>query len=255
VVTIDTTLCFSDEECLRHPDRDNRRHDPDVCSEILHGYHKLLWSRPLPDGPRFRLVDVRGQGRYLELVPEVEGNKKTFWLRSDAVMPTYTRWTREPVAELCKQINPGDRDKFYRDAYRIGAMMVFPHDPDGEFGRAWTMNQGRGCLVRIADRMDLTLECIRRAYKADYATPLGGVLLRYDNFFNFFGTFDGYVQHFLLQPLLENDGRTVKQLLPFDDFQRPGWPTTPEEWVRLRDRSVEIINARSDLMRQEATRL
>jgi hypothetical protein len=35
-----------------------------------------------------------------------------------------------------------------------------------------TINQTKGCIRRIADRLDLTLECIRRYYKqlADAAT-------------------------------------------------------------------------------------
>jgi hypothetical protein len=44
-------------------------------------------------------------------------------------------------------------------SYTIGGMMVFPGNAiDGK----WTINQARGCLRKISDRFDLTLECIRR---------------------------------------------------------------------------------------------
>jgi hypothetical protein len=43
--------------------------------------------------------------------------------------------------------------------------------------------------LRIADRMDLTLECIRRHYAGEPGSPLSDVTTNYADFFKLFGTF------------------------------------------------------------------
>jgi hypothetical protein len=46
--------------------------------------------------------------------------------------------------------------------YTMGGMMVFPGNRvDGKL----TLNAARGLKRKISDRMDLTLECIRRYYR------------------------------------------------------------------------------------------
>ena len=47
-------------------------------------------------------------------------------------------------------------------------MMVFPGN---RIQGKWTVNQARGCLKKISDRFDLTVECIRRHY-ARQSSPL-----------------------------------------------------------------------------------
>jgi len=68
-----------------------------------------------------------------------------------------------------------------------------------------TMNQARGfgakAKATIGDPLDLTLECIRRAYigdSDDAVNPLGSTLTRYWEFFALFGDFDGYIKFWLL---------------------------------------------------------
>jgi hypothetical protein len=61
--------------------------DPDVRSPTLRQYHKLLWSKLLPNGRPFTLEDsVRGH--YLHHRSDVG----EFSLASDAVIPSFTRW-------------------------------------------------------------------------------------------------------------------------------------------------------------------
>lgn len=55
----------------------------------------------------------------------------------------------------------------------------------------------RGFHPRITDRIDLTLECIRRHYQAE-DSPRGEVLARYGDFFALFEDFRGYVDFWLL---------------------------------------------------------
>lgn len=68
-----------------------------------------------------------------------------------------------------------------------------------------TFNTARGFHPRIVDRLDLTLECIRRHYTG-IPSPLSGVLARYADFFSVFEDFDGYVEFFFLQDLIDGRG-------------------------------------------------
>ena len=80
-----------------------------------------------------------------------------------------------------------------------------------------TNNIAGGFNRSIADRFDLTLECIRRHY-VDQASPLASTLSRYADFFALFGDFRGYVSFFLLDDLVTDDC-SVKFFMPFDDFR------------------------------------
>jgi hypothetical protein len=62
------------------------RRDPDARSPTLRRYHKLLWSKPLPSGVLFELLDTT-PGVYLHHRSELG----EYWLSSDAVIPTFTR--------------------------------------------------------------------------------------------------------------------------------------------------------------------
>jgi hypothetical protein len=118
-------------------------------------------------------------------------------------MQTFTRWKRKSVVDLIAQTTKEERDTFFELGYTIGGMMIFPA------GKGQTINQRRGCLTTIADRMDLTLECIRKHYLGA-SNPLKEVLTAYAPFFEVFGRgaegFDQYVSHFLLDDLVA-DGR------------------------------------------------
>ena len=73
-------------------------------------------------------------------------------------------------------------------------MMIFPGN---SIGGKWTINQARGCLRKISDRVDLTLECIRRYYVGQ-SSPLGETLARSRDFFALFESFAGYADHSIL---------------------------------------------------------
>ena len=47
-----------------------------------------------------------------------------FWLSSDAVIPSFSKWLR--MAHIIDQIPEVEREEFIRIAYTIGGMMVFP---------------------------------------------------------------------------------------------------------------------------------
>lgn len=128
--------------------------------------------------------------------------------------------------------------------------MIFPAN---QIQRKWTINQARGCLRRIGDRFDLTVECIRRHYDGG-KSPLAETLNRYADFFGLFGDFQGYVDFFLLHDLLENGSDSVKFFLPFDDFNSSAAPRDRSAYDNYRARAVEFIGARNQRIYDWATK-
>ena len=208
--------------------------DPDSHSPTLRRYHQLLWSKPLPRGVLFEL-DATVPGYYL-LHRSALGQ---FELSSDAVMASYTRHIA--MAPIIAQFSKEEHAAFNTLGYTIGGMMVFPSNRvDGKM----TINGARGLLRRVADRMDLTLESIRRHYRGE-PSPLGATLARYADFFALFDDFGGYVDFFLLQDLVTADGAAVRFFMPFDDFNPPAMPRNAETYREFRRLSIEFIEARN----------
>lgn len=161
----------------------------------------------------------------------------TFWLSSDASIATLRKRARPLVEEL----GATALEELQAIGYTIGGMMLFPSNKvDGKM----TLNGARGWHPRIADRLDLTLECIRRHY-VGVSSPLSSTLARYDDFFALFDDFGGYVRHFLLQDLTTGGGNAIRFFMPFDDFKKPHVPGDIETYKEYRERSIEFVHARN----------
>jgi hypothetical protein len=225
-MTIDTSFDF------RNDTPDGK--DPDACSPTLRSYHKLLWSKALPGGAHFTLDDTRRR-TYLHH----SSTLGEFFLASDSVVPTYTRWGFAHDHPLL--VPEAENKAFMALTYTIGGMMVFPGD---RVAGKWTINQARGCIRKISDRFDLTLECIRRHYLGQ-ASPLAETLARYPAFFGLFGDFRGYVEFFLLQDLVNGDASEVAVFPPFDDFKGPAVPQDLTTYQRYRERASHFVRARN----------
>src|SRR5690606_1239838 len=129
---------------------------------------------------------------------------------------TFTRWT--VTKAIIDQLAPSEHDAFQTITYTIGGMIIWPAN---QIDRKWTMNQARGCnWRRIGDRLDLTLEAIRRHYAGEGTSPLAKVIDRYGTYFELFGDFAGFVDFFLLDDLV-TENLEVNFFMPFDDFSRP----------------------------------
>lgn len=100
-----------------------------------------------------------------------------------------------------------------------------------------TINGARGFHPRIADRFDLTLECIRRHYARE-ASPLSEVLERYSYFFELYVDFARYVEFWLLEDLV-GPGGEIRFFHTFDDFRSPAVPRTVEDYLDY----VHVSNA------------
>jgi hypothetical protein len=207
--------------------------DPDAWSPTLRRYHKLLWSKPLPNGVVFELADTT-PGVYLHHRSQLG----EFRLTSDAVIPTFRKQAQ--LAPVFDRI-PEELSTFGRIGYTIGGMMLFPGNRIG--GQA-TINIARGFHPLIKDRFDLTVECIRRHYLNE-GSPLSGTLARYADYFRLFGDFRGYVEFFLLEDLVTDDFSAVKFFLPFADFSQSPVPDGMAAYVDYRERAVDFIEARN----------
>ena len=107
-----------------------------------------------------------------------------------------------------------------------------------------SINQERGTKHQIRDRFDLTLECIRRHYLGEWS-PLKTLALHSD-FFSLFRDFRGYVDHFLLNDLVDDDTDKIRFYLPFDNFERDALPASVEEYERTcGDRWTSSVHATS----------
>lgn len=194
----------------------------------------MLWSKLLPVGNVFDLSDEY-PGAYLHHYSSLG----EFFLSSDSIGHTY-RYVKA-MAPIVGRISDGELEDFFAICSTIGAYTVFPSN---RFGRKPTINGARGLHPSIKDRFDLSLECIRCHYLG-IESPLGGTLARYADFFSLFGSFREYVNFFLLQDLVSEDGNAIRFFLPFNGFGLPPLPRNLREYRTYKDGLTAFITARN----------
>lgn len=211
---------------------DSKGRDPDSTSPTLRKYHKILWSRTLPNGKLLELSDNKN-GVYLYHQSELG----EFFFGSDAITHSYKNHKRKKW--LTEQI-PNEVKELFDTGSTIGGYIIFPSNRiDGK----QTINQARGVNRLIDDRFDLTLECIRLFY-AGKESPLYETLSRYELFFNLFDDFSGYIHFFFLEDLIYENNR-IRFYLPFDDFKtRPSFSDI-NQYLLYKKRVVDFIESRN----------
>ena len=205
--------------------------DPDQHSPTLRMYHKVLWSKELPDGHFFEL-STDEPGHYLFH----NSSRGQYTLASDGMIPSYRNWKR--AQGLIALADEESVTEFQRLTYTIGGSIVFPRN---RIDNRMTINGARGVAKAIADRFDLTLECIRRHYLG-HISPLSGTLSNYKTFFDLFETFDQYVEFFALQDMVS--GGQVRHFLPFNDFVEAPIPATLKDYNYYMANAVEFLTKR-----------
>ena len=142
-----------------------------------------------------------------------------FWLSSDSVIHTYTRWeSMRPIIE-----------QFPRRTTRISALSCTPSArcmvwPANRVDGKLTINGVGGFNRSISERFDLTVECVRRYYLGA-SSPLGLTFGRYQRVLRaVLVHFHGFVEFFLLHDIVTDDCSRVKFFMPFDDFKPPAVP-------------------------------
>lgn len=205
--------------------------DPDRYSPTLRKHQQLLWSKELPSG------------EFFDLAPEPKSylahrsHLGEFRLSSDAITTRLLKRAGRVIRTIPEAEIPPYR------GYTAGSTLVFPGI---QIDRKQTINVARAFNRKIADRIDLTLECIQRHYLEVEPNPLSAVLQRYSGFFALFGTFDGYVKFFLLQDLVEEDGVTIKYFHHFENFTTPAVPKDTDEYLEYLRLKNDFITARNN---------
>lgn len=188
----------------------------------------------MEQGPALRRRTFRS-GTGARQLPRAPVGLGVFFLASDAIT---TRLLGKAASVIAK-IPAAELPEY--GGYTAGSALVFPGNiVDGK----QTINGARGFHPSIADRIDVTLECIRRHCSGELPNKLEGVLDRYSNFFALFKDFNGYVEFFLLQDLINKDG-TIRFFPPFDNFSTPVVPKTPDEYLEYLRCSRDFIRARN----------
>lgn len=222
------------------------RPDADRDSPRLRLDHELLWAKNLRSGVLFQpaVPSVpRDQRKNYLMFEDSLGGRHVYG--SDAITNSFTTWLKPKLlVEAIASLNEDQRSRYLNPPYTIGSAMIWPVRKKDRP----TINTARGLRLRIADRMDLTLECIRRHYVGEPESPLATVIDAYADFFALFDGFTEFVDFFHLQDLVTPDYSEVRFHLPFDNFKRAGTPATTEEYVTYREASLEIIERRSRRM-------
>lgn len=234
---IDTNFNF--QAAMGNPDR-----DADKYSQVLQDYHQMLWSKPLPDGTQFELEKLNKACllRYTSTTGEL-------LLSSDRAVATFSSWKR--LEHITSQIPQKELEQFIDTTETIGGIIIWPSTKiDGKS----TINGERGFNRKICDRLDLTIECIRRYYQ-DEDSPLYDTFNRYAVFFNLFGSFRGYVDFFLFQDFVSSDYGSTILAKPFDGFLSSPVPTSVEEYREYMQKTTELIKARNKRIAKHAAQI
>ena len=205
--------------------------DPDSYSKTLKSYHQKLWSRMLPNGEVMEL-EARKRPYYLTW--------KSFDFGSDSIIVEMRYGKNKKIIDQVYDI-VGDYENYYenlvRRSYSIGGMVIFPRHRNN-------MNQQRGMNSLIADRWDLTLECIRRYY-AGQDSPLNKTLQSDKDFYDLFVTFKGYIDFFFLQDCVSDDYSKVDIWMGDASFRKSGLPETVDEYFEFIKREHEFLDKRN----------
>lgn len=219
------------------------RPDADSDSPTLRRYHQRLWSKPLRSGAMFALEAPTARSQGYLIHTDASGGQ--LWFGSDAITNSYTRWLRpKALVKAIAALSEEQRARYLHPPYTVGSTMIWPvRSKDRP-----TINQARGTRSAIADRMDLTLECIRRHYLDEGDSPLADVLAAYGDFFALFEGFDEFVEFFHFHDLVTPDFENVRFYLPLEDFSRSGLPQTLDEYVTCMEATLSLIEQRQRRM-------
>lgn len=213
--------------------------DPDSHSPTLKKYHKLLWNKPLPNGKIFTLADT-DTSTYLTYKSE----REEIALSSDSISNSYR--DKKSLSNILKDLT-SEVEKFRDIGSTIGGYILFPAKKiDGKM----TINGARGFNQKIADRFDLTLECIRLHYLGK-PNPLQEVLDQNSSFFNLFESFAGYVDFFLLQDLVNSNYESINFFTPINQlFESSPLPATQGEYLQYMKSSTSFTAKRNERIRK-----
>ena len=225
-LSIDTTFNFY---------TDSGGKDPDSHSPTLKKYHKLLWSKALPNGEIFTLTDTDSSS-YLTY----KSGREEIALSSDSISNSYRN--KKSLSNILKDLT-GEVEKFRNIGSTIGGYTLFPAK---KIDCKMTINGARVFNQKIADRFDLTLGCIRLYYLGK-PNPLQEVLDQNSSFFKLFENFAGYVDFFLLQDLVDANYESINLFIPIKQiFESSPLPASKEEYLQYMNNSTSFTAKRNE---------
>ena len=214
---------------------DSNGKDPDSHSPTLRKYHRFLWSKQLPIGEYLELEEIDSNLVY-------RFNMQTLRFSSDSISNSYIG-TRK-IGHFKELIPQSEFEEFRDKGSTIGGYIIFPSARvDGKM----TINGARGFNTKIADRFDLTLECIRLHYQRR-ENPLDGTFNTPVNsfFFSLFKDFKGYVDFFLLQDLTDIQYEKVSFFTQIEKpFEKSPIPETAAEYREYKRATLEFVSRRN----------
>jgi len=197
---------------------DSKGKDPDSYSPTLNAYHRFLWSKKLPNG---EVMELKSKGAPFAFY------WKDFCFSSDTIIIEMAHLKNKKIIDQVHE-RFSNFDEYYEHllhrSYTIGSMVIFPVHVN-------SMNQRKGTNLRIADRWDLTLECIRRHYAGE-ESPLTKVIEQDRAFYDLFADFQGYVDFFFLQDCVSEDYSSVNIWMGDASFRKSGLPETVEDYFK-----------------------
>lgn len=206
--------------------------DPDCKSKTLQLYHKLLYSKPLPNGDTMELV-IGDSYNYLTW--------KDFRFGSDSIITSFRYVQNKELIQKVADYLPDYKsffENYIHKSYTIGGEIIFPKMKGG-------INQARGCNPFIKDRWDLTLECIRKYYNNE-ESPLTKVMMENKSFFDLFVDFKGYVDFFYLQDCVNDECTRVKFWLGDGKFEYYPLPKNIHEYLTWIENEMEFVRKRNN---------
>lgn len=213
---------------------ESKGRDPDRWSPTLQEYHRIVWSKSLPNGRMFTL-NKTSQNRLYH-----NSELGEFYLSSDMAFYGFIRKCHK-TEFIISQISETEIKNFEKLTLNtLGGTMIWPSI---RIENKMTINGARGFNRQIADRLDLTLECVRRYYLEE-KSPLYEVFKRYSIFFSLFDNFREYIDFFLLQNFIDEQGQ-VKFSLPFDDFKNSSFPKTIDEYLQYKKHTTDLVSSRN----------
>lgn len=229
--SIDVELCFyNDPDYLTDADRDSR---------MLRRWHQQLWSKSVPGGQTIAWEIEPGTSCL------VYGDVR---VSSDTIATTHSNYRRLGTAQMWESLDVLERERYDRLFYTIGGFIIFPTRPQ-------SLNQRRGTAPSIADRFDLTLECVRQHYLGRTDNPLVDVLSLDAAYFRLFGAgsegFAAFVEFFHLQDLASPnsvrwlDGHSAREWA----FDRPPLPQTIDAYRQYLENVTNFVASRNARIR------
>jgi hypothetical protein len=231
ILQVDTSFNFRN---------DSNGKDPDSHSPTLRRYHRLLWSKQLPIGEYLELEEINSNLVY-------RFNMQTLKFGSDSISNSYIGTKK--IAHLSDEVSPSEFEEFRDEGSTIGGYIIFP---SARVGGKMTINGARGFNAKIADRFDLTLECIRLHYQRcenplddTFNTPVNSF------FFSLFKDFKGYVDFFLLQDLTDSQYEKVCFFTQMEkSFINSPIPKTAAEYREYKTATLEFVRQRNKRIRE-----